>query len=279
MLETVNDRLDAIAESADYSIVGPHDSRVHETRTTTFPWNTLCHVERDFGDGRWRGCSGVLVAPRTVITAAHCLFNHMLRRAPRRVRVIPGRRDRDVRPYGIHPAASCWIPRGYLPPLRRIPSAREFDYGVIRLSRNVAGISRFMKLAAPTAERLNVVRQRKLITIAGYPGDRPIGTLWRHSERLTHVEPRRLRYTVDTCPGHSGSPIWYRTGAGDRHIIGVHTSGIIDEVGRSFGCAPGTVLAPAHLRNSGVRITPEVLVGLRDSGRATHGANAMQRVL
>jgi V8-like Glu-specific endopeptidase len=255
------DLLDDLADRADYSVIGPRDSRVHETDTTRFPFNTICHLERDFGDGRWRGCSGVMVGPVTVLTAAHCLYSHLFRRAPVRIRVSPGRRDRDTTPYGTVDASRGYVPRAYLT-LRRArgQSPRDHDYGVLRLRRAPAGIERFMTVRALSDDELDRIRRTKLVTIAGYPGDRPLGTMWRHTERLTGSTPRRLFYTVDTCPGHSGSPIWFKSRqAGERVIIGIHTSGVVDEVGRSFGCSSGTVLAPSRMRNSGVRVTAELL--------------------
>src|SRR5262249_4841484 len=84
------DRLDAFVEVADYAVVGPTDNRVQEANTRRFPFNTICYLGRDFGDGRLRGCSGVLIAPRLVLTAAHCLYNLLLGRAPSRLVVMPG---------------------------------------------------------------------------------------------------------------------------------------------------------------------------------------------
>jgi len=284
MIDFASNVLDELAEDVDYSIVGPRDSRVHEVDTTRFPFNTVCHVERDFGDGRWRGCSGTLIGPRTVLTAGHCLYNHMLRRAPARVRIIPGRRDRDTKPFGAIPAARCYVARGYIVRGRgsiaaRVAARRDADYGVVVLERPIAGIRRFMTVQAPTEADIARIRSRKLLTIAGYPGDRPIGTMWRHAERLAEVTPRRLFYTVDTCPGHSGSAIWYRRLGGDeRVIIGVHTSGVVDEQGRSFGCSPGTVMAPGGMRNSGVRLTTEIVANIRNPARIVGGLPAMARV-
>ena len=267
-LDRARERLDEIADQTDFAVIGPRDSRVQEIATTTFPWNTICHVERDFGDGRWRGCSGVLVAPRLVLTAGHCLYNHLLRRAPARVRVSPGRRDRDTRPYGSHLAERVHAAAAYRTPPRGRPLlAREHDWGLVVLTRAVPGIDRFMRLHVPTDAELESLRRDGLVTVAGYPGDRPIGTMWRHTERLHESSGRRVAYTVDTCPGHSGSPIWYGDASTrERRIIGVHTSGVVDERGRSFGCSSGTVLAPVGMRNTGVRITPMLLSELIHAG-------------
>jgi V8-like Glu-specific endopeptidase len=264
-LETALDTLDDLAEAIDYSVVGPRDSRVHEIHTTRYPFNTICHLGRDFGDGLWRGCSGALIGPRLVLTAGHCLFSPALGRAPARVRVAAGRRDRDTMPYGAIVSQRYYVPVPYTaPPGARSGDRREHDYGLVVLPRPFPRIMRFMPLRALSTPEVERLRHRALITIAGYPADRPIGTMWRHTERLKRVTPRRLFYTVDTCPGHSGSPIWYQAANGP-NILGVHTSGMLDEQGRSFGCSPGTVLAPPGMFNSGVRITREVLTNLRSS--------------
>ena len=65
------DFLDDLSDRIDYALVGPRDSRTHETETDRFPFNTVCHVERDFGTGKWSVCSGVLISPRKVLTAGH----------------------------------------------------------------------------------------------------------------------------------------------------------------------------------------------------------------
>ena len=266
------------AEGADHALVGPLDNRIQEIRTRIFPLNTICHLGRDFGMGlRW-GCTGTLYAPRRLVTAAHCLFSLKLGRAPNRVMVAPGRSDRDSFPYGRGESLAAFVPRRFIHAGNRA-ERRANDYGLILLKRSFPALNRYMPLRAFGDSELKRLQARQAkLNVAGYPADRPLGTLWRHSEVLRRFTSKRLLYTVDTCPGHSGSPVWVRFN-GQPVVLAVHTSGILDERGRSHGCAKGTVLAPPGSLNSGVRLTPGILANLRYPERLVAGERSMVRVI
>jgi V8-like Glu-specific endopeptidase len=246
--------LDRLADDADYAVVGPVDGRRRITDTTRFPFHAICHLERIFDDGARSGATGFLVAPRIVLTAAHCLMSPARRLVgrnpvPRTIRVFPGRSSEAQR--NALPVASFYVPRQY-----KTRIDRRFDYGLIRLARPVPAEHGAMPIAAPSTPQLREIRQRHLLHISGYPGDKPRGSQWHHSERLDGKTDAQLLYSVDTCPGHSGAPIWIENWNGRPvSVIGIHTAGPPAHPGGAWGCRPGVPMAPQGMFNRGVRLS------------------------
>src|SRR5262245_35725594 len=271
--EAVPLALDRLADRADYAVIGPTDGRTRVLRTNQSPYAAICHIERDFGDGRLSGCSGFLIAPRVVLTAGHCVFSRPRRLllghgAPRRIQVTAGR-DGTTRPFG-----SQWATRWYAH--RRFVNQADavYDFGIIVVPRPFRRLPGTFSVSAPDDRSLEVVRAQRLLHIAGFPADKPLGTMWEHSERLDRIGERALHYSVDTCPGHSGSPVWVkRDRTGNVEVIGVHVAGPRPHEHGAWGCRPGVPVAPPGSVNRGVRMTRDLIeLGAHVGRGGAHGA-------
>ncbi len=92
--------------------------------------------------------------------------------------------------------------------------------------------------------------------------------MWEHAERLDRIAPRALYYSVDTCPGHSGSPVWVKRGRGKEvDAIGIHVAGPRPHERGPWGCRPGVPLAPAGAVNRGIRMTSDLIALSRQVAR------------
>src|SRR6202011_1252670 len=181
-----------------------------------------------------------------------------------RIRVTPARNG--VRgPFGSQWASHWYAHRRFVE--RGDPM---YDFGVIVVPRPFHGLTSPFSLSALDNAQLEEVRAHRLLHIAGYPADKPRGTMWEHSERLDRVAPRALYYSVDTCPGHSGSPVWVRQDRGGATTaIAVHVAGPRPHAGGPWGCRPGVPVAPAGSVNRGIRMRGPLLAMTRAAGRGS----------
>lgn len=267
----------------EYGVAGPTDDRFQirnqprHPSTRLFPFNTICLLEGVSSTGQEKWGTGTLIAPRVVLTARHVLLyrppdapagtpcgSSTTTNGPlASITVTPGAdfsaapaRQRTARPISITASSA------------NIFVDTHLDYGIIILPRAFTSPNRFMLL-----QSRSVVNTQTLLTIAGYPCDKQRGTLWGHSERIPvgGVSATHLRYTIDTCPGHSGSPIWLLGDRGVRILLGVHTGGVNNCQNDPAGTceATGAPVTPSGaVQNCGVRITCDVIDNIRRWCRA-----------
>lgn len=195
------------------------DNRVRIGTTHNYPWRAIASLLITAADNsQWIG-TGWFISPRTLITAGHCVFikgSGVPGRDGwvRRIVVMPGRNGASL-PFGSVTATSFrsvggWTQNGN----------PEFDYGAIILPTPLGGTTGWFGYGNYSDADLLASTGN----IAGYPGDKPAGTLWYDARRIASVSARKVHYDIDTAGGQSGAAV-YRIVGGQRFAFAVHAYG------------------------------------------------------
>jgi V8-like Glu-specific endopeptidase len=213
---------DAPRTVGERSVIGA-DERLQITDTTVYPWRAIAYLALyDTEGNEVSGCSGTFVGPNVLLTAAHCLWD------PKSgftadIAVVPGR-DAGFFPYGFVWADTWVVPNGYID---SGASDSNYDYGLVKLADGTLGqtVGWFVvsHLLTGTLNRPDFTP-----AIAGYPGDKPEGTMWAGlKEQFSFVDSQFLDYTIDTFGGQSGSAVFSADTDSPflGHIAGVHILG------------------------------------------------------
>ncbi len=235
---------DPLAAEADYQIIGD-DDRVRIRNTRRRPFRYICKLERPGGRVI---CTGTLIGPNKVLTAAHCLYDRSSGRGCRRLRVIPGKngsgRSRREEPFGAALMRRIDMPARYRTATEYWDAAR-FDYAVITLDQAIGRRVGWWRRIRPIPRSM-LLRAR--LNTAGYPGDKGGQRPYWAYDRVTAVRGDLIEYVNDTMPGQSGSPVWLRWKS-TRTLVAIHK--------RADDPRSATVA------NVSVRITPRVLRDVR----------------
>ncbi|MEM1431214.1 MAG: trypsin-like peptidase domain-containing protein [Pseudomonadota bacterium] len=152
------------------------------------------------GYNRRRMCSGVLVAPARVLTAAHCVLKGRRIAPAEEVVFVAGWRagasagDATGARITIHPDFLSRIAAGELD----IGS----DLAVIELSAPIEGVSPLPLGALPDPAPIGTA-----LTILGYRADRPHIATLHTGCTLLHDAPNVLLTACDVAQGTSGAPV------------------------------------------------------------------------
>jgi glutamyl endopeptidase len=192
-----------------------NDERSQIDATRDLPWRWICQLIINFPDGAAARATGWFIGPHTVMTAGHVVFSTANGGWARQIEVIPGMNGGE-RPFGSQVGTSFRSVTSWIQSMDPL-----YDYGAIILPNDeLGGRVGWFGFAVLSDAELN----GEIVNLSGYPGDKPFGTQWFMSGNITSVQPRRLRYMVDTFGGQSGSPVW-RTSSGQHRVVGVHAYG------------------------------------------------------
>lgn len=200
-------------------IVHGADDRVRIANTAIYPWRAIASLlitARD--NSQWIG-TGWFIGPHTLATAGHVVYIKNSGVPGRdgwvkRIVVMPGRNGSSL-PYGSVASSNFRSVVGWTS-----SGSENYDYAAIILPNNLGSTTGWFGYGSYSDATL----KGKIVNIAGYPGDKPSGTLWYGSNRIASLGSRKVYYDIDTAGGQSGAPV-YRIINGSRYGVAVHAYG------------------------------------------------------
>ena len=152
--------------------------------------------------------TGVVIGKNTVLTNKHVADNNNAN-----LSFAPAAENENSFPYGTFKAKEV------------IAYPGDADLVVIHFNKNSEGQSVGDVVTPATIGESTTVSSNEPITVTGYPGDKPLATMWESSGKVKSNNDNILTYSASTFGGNSGSPVFND----NNELIGLHYGGVEGE--------------------------------------------------
>lgn len=197
--------------------VAPQDDRTLVQDTGEWPSRAAGLLVAEFA-GFESSCSAALIGPSSVLTAAHCVYDHSAGWAVS-LRFVPGQNGSDLRPFGSWPVTAIHVPTGFLlAPDADYERIVGYDLAVLGLRAPVGdalgwfGYGAAMVDPAQGGAGIEQVARVGWHAMLSYPADKPTGTQWRGECAIWPLTaaPDLIGHSCTTFAGASGAPMFPR---------------------------------------------------------------------
>jgi V8-like Glu-specific endopeptidase len=202
------------------AIVGT-DDRVQITDASGYPDRVVGWLwTQDQKDG-WGTCTATLIGPYTLLTAAHCVYDHATGGWIKQAIFMPAVTDAENAPYGTFEYDTINILKGYIDNYdgTNYGSVLPWDMAVITLVEDAGNQLGWMGFRADDASEFKA-------EAVGYPGDKPEGTMWdtKCTVPAANFGEQAFWHECDMFSGNSGGSMFEDAGGGDLYIRGINVA-------------------------------------------------------
>lgn len=205
------------ADEEQRAIVG-EDNRIRVPNTTIYPYRAVGLLLTERGS-----CSATLIGPRTLVTAAHCVYSHEKGGWANETVFYPGANGEGNFPYRGYDYQESTIPQGYIDNWQGFyGSVVPWDIAVITLQEAAGDDVGWLGFSENNGRDFGAYN-------IGYPGDKPFGSQWRDKCDVSSFEIAGTEYIhrCDTKPGSSGSSMYRYVKNGsqeERYVEGINVA-------------------------------------------------------